>query len=283
MPTNKQFKNLIGLRFGRLTVIGLAGKLPRKTWFRYFWTCACDCSKYIVVPSVVLSSGNTCSCGCLCRDLAAQRCARHGKFESPEYGVWEGVIRRCLNPKSDCWENYGGRGIGVCDRWRDFQNFYSDMGRRPSPKHTIDRINNDGDYEPGNCRWATRIEQANNTRSSHWMEFDGKRLTIAGWSRELGINKGTIAARIRSNWSIGNILTQPVKQRARNDKMTLEQRRERKKIYFKRWVALNPDRVKTYGATRLKNRELKRLKLLAEANNFPSPKPAIPPSANSSE
>ncbi len=104
---------------------------------------------------------------------------------------------RCGNPRKNCFHRYGGRGIRVCDRWDSFENFLADMGTRPSRDHTLDRINNDGDYEPNNCRWATRKEQGRNTSATHFVEFKGERLCIAEWSERLGIRQNTLVRRVQ--------------------------------------------------------------------------------------
>ncbi len=122
----------------------------------------------------------------------------HGLSGLPEYGIWVNMRLRCGSPRNKSFDNYGGRGIRVCDRWLEsFEAFLGDMGRRPSPKHSIDRIDVNGNYEPGNCRWATRTEQGRNRRNNTRVTFDGREQTISEWAQERGISEGTISARLR--------------------------------------------------------------------------------------
>jgi hypothetical protein len=132
---------------------------------------------------------------------------RSGK-RSPEYITWDHMKGRCLRKNHVRYKDYGGRGITVCDRWLLFQNFLEDMGRKPSPSHTIDRIDNNGNYEPGNCRWATVATQQSNRRDNAKITFVGKTLTISEWSRELGIPITTISLRIKRGLPVEQILTQ---------------------------------------------------------------------------
>lgn len=118
---------------------------------------------------------------------------------------------RCHNPKMDKYEYYGGRGIAVCERWASFENFLADMSERPSPQHTLDRINVDGNYEPGNCRWATKLEQMNNRQINHRVTFNGETHTLAEWSRIVGIPKGTLYARAEKGWTVEMTLTTPLR------------------------------------------------------------------------
>ena len=140
-------------KFGRLTVVGKAIKRKRRQRFR----CLCDCGRRKVVRKGNLTNGSTKSCGCLNK-------TQNGLSDTKEYNIWNGMIRRCYNIKYKYYKDYGGRGIKICKRWRrSFKNFYKDMGKRP-PGKSLDRRDNDGNYEPGNCRWATPTEQARNQR-----------------------------------------------------------------------------------------------------------------------
>lgn len=169
--------NLIGRRFGRLIVVKRAESTAEG---RTLWLCRCDCGKEKVIRGKHLVNGAIRSCGCLHIEVLREQSLKHGATrgygKTPEYESWTCMKNRCFNPKRKSFKDYGGRGIRVCARWlNSFENFLADMGRRPGPGYSIDRKNNDGDYEPGNCRWATSEEQNNNRRPRR----EGKQWTLA--------------------------------------------------------------------------------------------------------
>lgn len=135
---------------------------------------------------------------------------KHGLWGTSEYWTWNTMRQRCINPNNPKYPIYGGRGISVCERWQKFENFIADMGNRPSADHSLDRIDNDGNYEPSNCRWATRVEQQNNQSNTTRLEFQGETLTIHQWATRLGIKAKTIDGRLRSGWSVEDALSHPL-------------------------------------------------------------------------
>lgn len=155
-------KDISGRRFGRLLVISAD---PERRGGHIAWRCQCDCGAEVTIVGWSLRRGVSQSCGCLRQEKARVTPRTHGLKQSPEYSVWLAMRQRCGNPKHVSYKHYGERGIKVCPEWHDFGVFYRDMGPRPSPRHSIDRINVDGDYRPGNCRWATPSEQRRNQRA----------------------------------------------------------------------------------------------------------------------
>lgn len=188
------FINLAGKRFGRLIVLRRDSTVNGKN---IRWVCLCDCGNEKSISGNKLRSGNTRSCRCLDNELIKERATKHGEsHKSPEYYIWKSMRQRCNDPNSISHKDYGARGIKVCKRWDDYKLFIEDIGRRPTPKHQIDRINVNGDYEPGNCRWITQTENANNKRNNTMLTYNGVTKTLPTWAREFGLKQGTLRRRI---------------------------------------------------------------------------------------
>lgn len=205
------FIDISGQKFGRLTAVSIVKRGGKCI----YWKCKCDCGKVVVLPALRFKYGNTRSCGCYRKEWMVNKFTKHGHAPasgaSPEYGAWAGMKKRCTNPKTKFFRTYGGRGIKVCKKWiNSFPNFLKDMGRKPSEKHSIERINNDGNYEPSNCRWAVDVEQCNNKRTNRFLKFRGEIHTVAQWSRILNIKRSTLSSRLNtSGWSIRRSLSTP--------------------------------------------------------------------------
>lgn len=200
----KKIVDMTGRRYGRLVVEKLHHRSGRKT----FWQCLCDCGNTSVVRNSALTSGNTKSCGCLNNELRLERNYTHRMSDSIEYQSWSCAKTRCTNENINRADRYSGRGIIMCDRWfNSFENFYQDMGKRPSKKHSLDRIDNNGNYEPGNCRWATQTEQMNNTSINVLIDVNGEMLTRGQISKRYNLNYSTIRYRIAAGWDINKIIS----------------------------------------------------------------------------
>lgn len=205
-----QPQDLFGKRFGRLTAIKISTKPGRRRWL-----CACDCGGYTTTLTHLLLSGHTQSCGCLKRERAAvslrKTATKHGGSDTPEWFSWTGMRSRCLNPNATGYERYGGAGVRIDPRWADFGNFRADMGPRPTPAHTLDRIDKRGDYTPSNCRWATKFEQANNRRDNCMVVIDGRSLSVSTACREHGsiVTRGQAWRRIQAGWDVVRAVSTP--------------------------------------------------------------------------
>lgn len=183
------------------------------------WLCKCNCGIEKVVASLGLKQGKVKSCGCFRaaalkagRDQLHKNNTIHGQSRTREHHIWQNLIYRCYNPNCPQYDRYGGRGIGVCDKWKEsFIAFYEDMGPCPSPKHTVDRIDNDGDYCPENCRWATRKQQANNRRGNRLLTYKGEQKTCAAWAEQFGLTRLIIWQRLGRGWSVEKTLETPPK------------------------------------------------------------------------
>lgn len=208
MGCYRQPENLVGQKFYRLTVISFAGKAARNS----VWNCACDCGRDARVIGSRLKSGKTKSCGCQRGISNAAKNMKHGHAArgrfTPEYKAWRAMLDRCYNPKNKRFSRYGARGIVVCDRWRGaFERFLADVGKKPTQKHSLDRHpNNDGNYEPGNVRWALPTEQANNTSRNRRLTADGRTMTLSQWALDLGISYPMVHGRLRNGWTVDQAL-----------------------------------------------------------------------------
>lgn len=208
------FIELAGLRVGRLLVISQAERYRPKV---PMWNCVCDCGKTTVVAGKHLRGEKVRSCGCLLKDSISSISKTHGLTNSPEYGVWCGMKRRCFNKNELSYPSYGGRGITVCSQWvNSFETFFADMGARPSGNFSIERVNPNGDYSPENCTWIPMRDQAANKRNSIRWLFNGENLLMNEWSVKTGIPVPTLSARKKAGWLIERLLSTPLDTSKRN-------------------------------------------------------------------
>lgn len=220
-PLKSKVKDLSGLTFGRLTALRVGERRGRRT----YWVCACSCGNETLVRSDGLTTGHTLSCGCLRIEAMAQN-STHGCSSHPLSKVWSQMMQRCYNPKSVDYEDYGGRGISVCDRWHDPRNFIRDVGCRPHGT-TLDRIDNDKGYGPENFRWATPVEQANNKRTTLRFDVFGESLTIRDMANRLGVPYHVIRMRISRGVSPETAMTQPMRNYPWKSKGTRADQRDK--------------------------------------------------------
>lgn len=188
--------SLVGQKFGKLTVSSFHSMHKKG---QCLWLCVCECGKETVLLGTTLKRGVTKSCGCIVK-------TQKGLANTSTYNIWHSMVARCHNKNSISYPRYGGRGIKVCDRWKNsFLNFLEDMGERPEKK-SIDRIDNNENYCKENCRWSTSIDQSKNTRRNNYLEAFGKKMIIGDWAKELGIQSATIRKRIRRGLSLEDSL-----------------------------------------------------------------------------
>lgn len=211
--------DLTGQKFGRLTVISEAATkiafyngLRKK---RRRWLCICECGNKLEVDQGKLRIGHTQSCGCYQKQKAAEAKTTHGyassKGEHPIYHTWRGMMERCFYAKNENYHRYGKRGITVCNRWQTFEKFVADMEPTWSVGMTLERKNNNGNYEPSNCVWIPRSQQGRNTCRNRWIEFQGERLLVSDWGKRLGTTGSVITSRLQLGWTVEEALTTPVK------------------------------------------------------------------------
>lgn len=183
----------IGQKFGKLLVLqdGVLRQNGRRTVL-----CVCDCRVRKEINLNRLLCGSVKSCGCLARESRTGRHKTHGLTGTKIFRAWSNMIERCQNPKNRKYKIYGGRGIKICKRWLKLKSFVKDMGDPPTPKHSLDRINNDGDYKPSNCHWATYADQQKNRRITLWVELNGSRKTLKEWCVLYSLNYDTVWCRI---------------------------------------------------------------------------------------
>lgn len=231
-------QDVTGMKWGRLTALCKDVERTKETGSTY-WKFACECGTITSVQLSGVRRGDSKSCGCYSKEVARkmviERCFKHGETGSKltaEFRTWMNMKNRTLNPKCQFYHRYGGRGIKVCSRWKSsYLNFLEDMGRRPSEIHRIERIDNDGDYEPSNCRWATHKEQSRNTSSNRWITINGVTKILQDWCSEFGITKEGVYYRLGKGIPIDLAITLPKNGRllAKNARIAEERRAELKK------------------------------------------------------
>jgi hypothetical protein len=206
-------RDLTGQTFGMLKALKIAGKSKIGA---YRWEVQCECGTRKICLGSNLIRGHSKSCGCLQKKLAAVRQKSHGMSQSREYRSYTAMLNRCCNPNNHAFENYLGRGIAVCDRWLEsFENFYADMGPRPS-KHSLDRIDNNGPYSPENCRWATSKQQNGNRRDNIWILYNGVKKPLIEWAKEYNMCHTTLRKRLfKWNLSVEDAITRPLRKKVK--------------------------------------------------------------------
>ena len=198
-------QNLIGQKFERLAVVSFAG-LNNSRGSR--WLCRCDCGNEKIVAGCNLKNGHTKSCGC----LASKRNTTHGGCRTLEYASFSQAKQRCTNPNVSRFHHYGGRGIKFL--FNDFEEFLAHIGPRPGKEYSLDRINNEGNYEPGNVRWETLKNQNRNKRTNRYLTYQNETLCLTSWAERLGLNHDAITSRLKMGWSVEKALSTPIRARA---------------------------------------------------------------------
>jgi hypothetical protein len=202
--------DLTGKTYGSLTAIRRVGSVHGNR--NAIWLFSCSCGGTVERDGYSVRRGKHIDCATCAAERTRLATVKHGLSHTREFRIWTGMQTRCHNPNASNYPRYGGRGIAICDRWRSFQAFLDDMGPCPSDKHSIDRIDGRGNYEPGNCRWATAAEQTANRACTRLVCIDGKTKTIAEWAEQSGVDSRTIDRRLRSGWTGADLL-----QRSKRD------------------------------------------------------------------
>lgn len=203
-------KDITGNRYRFLTVVCHVKRAGSK---KSHWLCRCDCGRFAEYQSYPLTSGKLASCGCKHDELSGDATRKHGMHESTEFIIWLGIKQRCYNSKSKAYPYYGGRGIVMCDAWLEsFEQFFADMGRRPSKLHSIDRIDNDGPYSPSNCQWATRKQQRINQRGVVLYDLNGDAVTVADAAKASGLKPSTVHMRMRRGMTFYQAINTPIRE-----------------------------------------------------------------------
>lgn len=198
---------VIGSKYGKLTAISeCSGYKKKDGYFMRKFLCVCDCGNEKEILANSLRTGASKSCGCERIKSSRESVMKHGMSGTRPYRIWRNMISRCTVEKYDSYKWYGGKGITVCERWKDFESFWEDMGAGYNDKLTIDRINNNGNYDPNNCRWATQKEQANNTSRNRFIEFNGERRTLTQWAEKMDVSAKMLDSRLRRGWSVKKAL-----------------------------------------------------------------------------
>lgn len=222
----------VGDKFGRWVVLAESATrlVGRDLRAQRAFECRCDCGTLRSVIGLSLSNGKSQSCGCLQREVSREKHTVHGattgRGMTPEYSAWKAIIARCENPKNKRFLDYGGRGIKITAEWRNnFQKFLTDMGPKPGPGYSIDRRDNDADYEPGNCRWATSRQQMVNRRNTRMVNTTRGMRPLADLAKECGVPANTLRARLELGWSLSDAMATPVRAKAPNGTAKYQRRR----------------------------------------------------------
>ena len=202
------YDSLKGKVYGRWTILshGMNSRSERIV------QCRCECGNERFVLLISLTNGTSRSCGCYKKEIVGNRWRTHGMTKSPEYRSWAHMIDRCESPNDPAYPDYGGRRISVCQGWHSFEAFFADMGHKPGPRYSIGRVNNNGNYEPHNCRWETDIQQARNKRNNFLLAHNGEIRCLCDWATRMGIRHSTIQCRLQRGWSVDAAISKPVRK-----------------------------------------------------------------------